>query len=331
MSARIVIVIGIALALAASASASCTPAEPGLGAFEGGFDPTRYDGGTLPEPDAASLGRPLRFDVPPFYAERIAEGASSALEHYLEKETHLDVEIRSPSAYDYSAISDALAHGDVDVAELSPYQYALIEGRGIGVIPLAATVAHGASTYGSYLVVKYGSPIHGAADMRGKRIAFVDPLSTSGFLLPALWLKERGIDIDKDVTTTFAGSHPAALAAVLEGRADVAAVSSDLLIGNAGLAGPLVVVGKAGRSPYDIIVARKDLDAKIVAVVRRALYRLSIHDEGAREALRAFSSVDGFMPVPIGHYDGVLALAKKAASLSPRPAPAPAPAPARAP
>lgn len=295
------------LALVLSASVGCPSADSGLAGFEGGFDPTRYDGGTLVVADAKSLGRALRFNVPPFYSDKIAEGGARALEKYLEDETQLDVEIRSPHAYDYAEIADTLLRGDVDIAELSPYQYALVADR---VTALVASVAHGASTYGSYLVVRQGSSIHSLADIKGKRVAFVDPLSTSGYLLPATYLREHGIDIDKDIAARFVGSHPAAVAAVEDGSVDVAAVSSDLLIGNAGLAGPLVVIAKAGRMPYDVVVARKDLDPAVLAQVKRALLRLSIHDERGRAALRAFSSVDGFMPVPPGYYDGIKRLAK---------------------
>src|SRR6185503_20917667 len=127
----------------------------------------------------------------------------------------------------------------------------------------------------------------------------------------SIYLKEHGVDVEKDVTVIFTGSHPGSLEHVRDGTVDVAAVSSDLLIGNAGLAGPLMVLAKAGRMPYDVIVARKDLDPRIVALVRTALLRLSIHDERGRAALRAFSAIDGFMPIPPGHYDGVKALAKE--------------------
>ena len=44
--------------------------------------------------------------------------------------------------------------------------------------------------------------------------------------------------------------------------------------------------------------------------MQAALLRLSIHTEEGRSALRTFSSVDGFMPIPAGHYDAVTALAR---------------------
>jgi phosphonate transport system substrate-binding protein len=311
-----VVVVAVAVVAVVALAGCPAQSDGGLSAFEGGFDPTRYDAG--PQAPANDLGRPLRFAVPPFYSDKIAEGAAGTLERYLEDETRLPVEIRSPKAYDYSALINELESGEIDLAELSPYQFALIDEKHT-VVAVAATVAHGASSYGSYLVVRQGSPLRSVSDLKGKTIAFVDPLSTSGYLLPALFLRDHGIAIggDEGVRAVFVGSHPAAVEAVKQGTVDVAAVSSDLLIGNAGLAGPLVVIAKAGRMPYDVIVARRDLDKKTFAQVQRALFTLSIHDERGRAALRAFSSVDGFMPVPPGHYDGVKALAKKAATLTP--------------
>ena len=312
------------LAALCAGGGACTPAAPGLEAFQGGFDPVRYDAGPLPALDAqANDGRPLRFAIPPFYADALAEGGVRDLDAWLEREVGIDVAITAPAAYSYAEVADALVRGDVDVAELSPYQYALLLVRQTNVIPLAASVAHGASTYGSYIVVRQGDPslqpgaTRGVEALRGKRVAFVDPLSTSGWLLPSAFLEGRGLDLEKDLTVIFAGSHPAALEAVMNGDVDAACVSSDLLIGKAGLAGPLVVVAKAGRMPYDAIVARPGLAPDVVARVQSALLRLSIHSQEGRAALRAFSTVDGFMPVPPGHYDGVVALARAASSAPP--------------
>ncbi len=299
----------VALAVGVVALCGCPRASNDLAAFGGGFDPTRYDAGPLAPADDA-LGRPLRLSVPPFYSSSIAADAAHDLEGFLAQEIGVQVEVRAPKAYDTAAIVDALSSGEIDLAELSPYQFALLDERNL-VVPVAAMVAHGASTYGSYLVVRQGSHIRSVDDIKGKRVGFVDPLSTSGYLFPALFLREHGIDIDKDVQASFTGSHPASVEAVRTGTVDVAAVASDLLIGNAGLAGPLVVVAKAGRMPYDIIVARKDLDARVLQRARAALLHLSIHDERGRAALRAFSSCDGFMPVPPGHYDGIKAAVKR--------------------
>lgn len=302
------------LGLLVGASFACrpTPADP-LADFGGGFDPVRYDAGPLPQ---AALARPLRIAVPPFYADELAAGAVAALQRYLEESCGFAVELSAYEAYDQD-IAARVARGELDVAELSPYQYVDAMGAGVAIAPLAATVARGSASYGSYLVVQAGSPLHTLDDLRGGkrlRLGLVAPLSTSGWVLPLLFLKDHGVDLERDVELVATGGHATSLAALQDGRLDVAAVSSDLLIGNVGLAGPLSVLAKAGRTPNDILVARADLDPAVRRRLESALLRLSIHDPVGRAALRAFSAVDGFMPVPPGHYDEVFALAKRAAA-----------------
>ena len=278
----------------------------------------RFDAGPL---SPATLPRPLRMAVPPYYAAQLAAGSAAALERYLEESCGFDVDLTASAAYDQRVV-EQLRNGALDVAELSPYQYADARRGKAPLVPLAATVARGSASYGSYLVVKAGSSLHTVDDLRGGkrlRLALVAPLSTSGYALPLFFLLDHGIAVGQDVELVQSGSHPASMAALLEGKVDVAAVSSDLLIGNVGLAGQFAVLAKVGRMPNDVVVARADLDPAALRLVERALLRLSIHDPQARAALRAFSPVDGFMPVPPGHYDEIAALAERAAGMTPPP------------
>lgn len=304
------------LALALACLAGCRVEDgDALAEFSGGFDPLRHDAGPLA---AAVLARPLRVAVPPYYADQLAAGSAAALERYLEDSCGFDVELTTSQAYDQTVV-EQLGKGELDVAELAPYQYADARRAHAPLIPLAATVARGSASYGSYLVVKAGSSLRTVQDLRGGkrvRLALVAPLSTSGYALPLLFLLDRGVSLDRDVELLLTGSHPASLAALLDGKVDVAAVSSDLLIGNVGLAGALAVLAKVGRMPNDVVVARADLDPAARRLIERALLRLSIHDPQARAALRAFSPIDGFMPVPPGHYDQVFALTERAAELA---------------
>ncbi len=313
MTRRFALLGPCALALVALSGCKADTSDP-LAEFGGGFDPLRYDAGTLAP---AALGRPLRIAVPPYYAAELAAGSAAALERYLESSCGFDVELTTSTAYDQRVV-EQLGRDELDVAELSPYQYADAHRAHAPLTPLAATVARGSASYGSYLVVTAGSALHTIDDLRGGkrlRLGLVAPLSTSGYALPLLFLLDHGISLDGDVELVLTGSHPASLAALLDGRIDVAAVSSDLLIGSVGLAGPVAVLAKVGRMPNDVVVARADLDAAARHLVERALLRLSIHDPQARAALRAFSPVDGFMPVPPGHYDEIFALADRAAAL----------------
>lgn len=306
---RPALMLGALLALGACPRDGADP----LADFGGGFDPLRFDAGPLA---AAAPARPVRIAVPPFYADQLAAGAAVALERALESACGFDIELTAAPAYDHE-VAARLARGDLDVAELSPFQYAEAHRGRAPVVPLVATVARGSASYGSYLVVRAGSNLRTLDDLRGGRrlrLGLVAPLSTSGWALPLLYLRDHAIDLERDVELVITGSHPNSMAALLDGRIAVAAVSSDLLIGNVGLAGPLAVLAKAGRTPNNVLVARADLDAAVRRRLEAALLQLSIHDPVGRAALRAFSAVDGFMPVPPGHYDEVFAVAERAAA-----------------
>ena len=53
--------------------------------------------------------------------------------------------------------------------------------------------------------------------MKGKKVCFVDPSSTSGYLFPSYNLLEAGIDPEKDITPVFAGKHDVSVQKVGEG------------------------------------------------------------------------------------------------------------------
>jgi len=113
---------------------------------------------------------------------------------------------------DYASCVAALARGDLDVAQLSPFAFVQAEAQIDDLLPLASSVAQGSMTYGSYLVSRRGSKITTWKDVKGKRVGFIDRLSTSGYLYPRIFLEEKGIDLDRDLASiTFYGQHDRAL------------------------------------------------------------------------------------------------------------------------
>ena len=61
------------------------------------------------------------------------------------------------------------------------------------------------------------STITKLADFKGKKVCFVDPSSTSGYLFPTYNLIKAGIDPQKDITPVFAGKHDASALKVSQG------------------------------------------------------------------------------------------------------------------
>ncbi len=85
------------------------------------------------------------------------------------------------------------------------------------------------SDYGVIFVRRQGG-IDGIDDMRDRRIVFVDPLSATGYLLPLLSLRDKGMDDYRSWFSQhyFAGSHEDTIYEVLKGHADVGASKSSI-------------------------------------------------------------------------------------------------------
>ncbi len=143
---------------------------------------------------------------------------------YLEKTLGVPVEFRN--ATDYAGVIEALNADKLQVAGLGPAAYAqawIVSGG--EVEPLAGQIANdGTFGYHSVVVVKTDSPYQKIEDLRGKKFAFADPNSTSGFQAPAFFLKEAGIDPENFFSNTaFSGSHENSIVALLNDTFDGAA------------------------------------------------------------------------------------------------------------
>jgi phosphate/phosphite/phosphonate ABC transporter binding protein len=186
----------------------------------------------------------------------------------------------------YERLAERVQEGDLDLAWLPPLVYVRLERKQL-VVPLVTLHREGRDTYQAVLVVRAGSEIRALADLKGKRAAWVDPLSAAGYVLPRGQLHARdlapeGLFADE----RFFGSHPGALDAVRSGDADVAgthgaADETELLV-QQGQADPaLRVLATFGGIPADVIAAKKSLGEDVRAKIAQALV-----DAGADPAMR---------------------------------------------
>jgi len=122
----------------------------------------------------------------------------------------------------YEELVDKFKSGAVDFGFFSPVNFIAAE-KDAGAKVLLKKVYGTSEFYYSALVVKADSKIKTVADVKSKKVAFVDPKSTSGYLYPQLMFKNAGFSLS-DIESTFAGTHDDAVKVVAEGQADVAAV-----------------------------------------------------------------------------------------------------------
>ncbi|TIP09139.1 phosphonate ABC transporter substrate-binding protein [Mesorhizobium sp.] len=127
-------------------------------------------------------------------------------------------------AADYDGVIQGLLGGTLDYAELGASAYAKVylENKD-AVEPILTTVQTDGSTgYHSVMVARADSGIKTLADMKGKKLGFADPDSTSGYLVPVTSLpKDIGMDVKSYFASTgFGGGHEQLVLEVLKGTFD---------------------------------------------------------------------------------------------------------------
>src|SRR5688572_19648211 len=127
-------------------------------------------------------------------------------------------------ASDYAAVIEALRNRTADLAFVHPVGYVLASREAKATI-VARNLWHGKSTFTARIYVRTDGGLRTLEDLRGRTIAFVDPASSSGYTYPMVLLIQRGLVRNRDPKTffrevVFAGSHDAAMRALVNGHVD---------------------------------------------------------------------------------------------------------------
>jgi phosphonate transport system substrate-binding protein len=219
----------------------------------------------------------------------------------------LGVPVTLSVATTYDGLSEMLAKNEVDLAAFSPYGYLRAQQGGIGLRPLVTVIADGSARAAGYLVVREDSTARTVEDLKGMRVAFVDPASTSGWLLSSALLLKRGVNPSRDLrAAAFLGSHDAVLDAVAAGTYDAGAVYQGALAAwssrNTASVHRFRIVGKTGRMPRDVYCLRKDAPEGLADALLSLLADFStLHPDGRKVLVPM--SVNGFVRVEDEAFD----------------------------
>ncbi len=152
-------------------------------------------------------------------ADRLRQHACQ--EAYLEERLGVDVELFPAS--DYAGVLQGLLAGQLEFAGLGSSGYAgIVLQDETAVEPLYTTMQiDGSLGYYSVMYVRADSDIEAFDDMQGRTLAFADPNSTSGYLVPSYELAQEIGPLEGFFGETgFGGGHEQAVVAVLQGQYD---------------------------------------------------------------------------------------------------------------
>jgi phosphonate transport system substrate-binding protein len=142
-------------------------------------------------------------------------------------ESTFGVPARLFPAADYAGVIQAFGARQIEMAGLGSSAYAgvWLDTNG-NVEPLfVAEESDGSISYIAVMVTRADSGITNLEQMRGKSLAWADPNSTSGYLIPRFELTQGGINTDSGQyfsRTGFGGGHEQAVVAVLQRQFDAA-------------------------------------------------------------------------------------------------------------
>ena len=137
------------------------------------------------------------------------------------------VPVRLMPASDYAGVQQALGARQIEYAALGASAYAgtWIDTNG-GVQPIATIEGEdGSTSYISVIVVRADSGINDLEGLRGRSLAWADPNSASGYLIPRFELRRAGIGVEAGQyfgRTGFGGGHEQAVVAMLQRQYDAA-------------------------------------------------------------------------------------------------------------
>lgn len=155
----------------------------------------------------------IDFNVSPSVPQDSLEPQYSPIRDYLSEEFGLSAKMTV--ADNYSAVIQALGAGTSDIAETGPFAAALGVKSGNAEI-IIQRYGYGSWTYKSIIAIRNDSNIKELTDLKGKKVAFSDRLSTSGALYPLYNLSKAGVDIGDlpegsgskaEIDPVFAGGH----------------------------------------------------------------------------------------------------------------------------
>jgi phosphonate transport system substrate-binding protein len=228
----------------------------------------------------------------------------------------LGIKVRFTILSRYPEIIKRFVDRELDGAFFGIFTAVLAEER-LGVVPVARIVSlDGSTTARSYVFTRKDTNIRNASDMKGRRAAFVDKVTATGYLYGIAYLRENGIPNPESYFSEyfFAGGHDTTVYTVLSGRADVGTVKGRILE-KISLKDPVIkdeiqIIARSGELPDNTLCLRRDMDPELTARIRNAL--LTMHEDSEGKRVLEVLEAKKFMSAVSKDFQPVKELARKA-------------------
>jgi len=271
------------------------------------------------EGSLGSYSNPIRFYFTPSVDAKTISSNAKVLTDYLHEKTGYYFTTAVPASY--IAVVEAFGSDKVDIAAINTFSYLMANAK-YGAEAKLRVVRQGQTSYCGQIMTRYDSGIDSLSQLDGKTFAFVDPSSTSGYILPRALFDSLGIRLGQ---TVFAMQHPNVVTMIYQRQVDAGAayyappdqstgqmmdVRARVLRQFPDVEKKIKIIGFTQYIPNDPIVFRKNLSGKMKETVTDALLDFVKTPEG-KKAWEDIYDVTGLVPTSDRDYDGLRALLEK--------------------
>ncbi|UXR65463.1 phosphate/phosphite/phosphonate ABC transporter substrate-binding protein [Bdellovibrio bacteriovorus] len=258
--------------------------------------------------ELGSSDKPVRLALVPGQDSAVLMENGKILEKWILQQSGVHVRVQVPVSF--VAVVEAMGSERVDVAILNPFGYILAHEKYGATARLMGVNGEYSEYWGQ--IITANPKIKNLQDLKGKKFAFVDPVSTSGYVLAAKLLQDEKIKLGE---TIFAGKHDSVVTMVYQGRVDAGATyNTPAENGVPQDARRLVtmqfpdvyekvrILAKTGPIPSEPVVYRKNFPPELEKKISQALKSFSSTPEGGK-ALKKLYHLTGFKDCSDKDYD----------------------------
>lgn len=260
--------------------------------------------------ELGSKNNPVKlYFTPSVDSETITTNSGEFLK-YLENETGLHFETGIPTSY--IAVVEAFGSGRADIGVMNSFGYIMANEK-YGAEAKLRVMRYGHDYYQGQIVARADQNVKSVKDLEGKKFAFTDPASTSGYMYPLKILKENNVTIGEKV---FAGKHDSVITMIYQGQVDAGATyysapsdSGEIRDARArvktqfpDVEDKVKIVEVTEKIPNDPFVFRKGLSKEISDKFIAAVKKFLSTEEG-RKAFYKIYSVEGVVAASDADYE----------------------------
>lgn len=266
----------------------------------------------LKKEELGTISNPIKlYFTPSVDAKRITTNARE-LTDFLEKETGYYFVTAVPASF--VAVVEAFGTKKADIASINTFSYLMANEKYGAEAKLRIVRDGGETTYKGQFITRFDSGIESLADIDRRTMAYVDPSSTSGFILPKALLDQMEV---KPSETVFAMRHDNVVIMVYQGQADAGATyyapphpeTGEILDARMrvkqqfpDVEEKVKLIGFTEEIPNDPWVFRKDMDEVMKDKIINALIKY-VNTETGQKAMYEIYDIVGLIPTKDSDYD----------------------------